>query len=411
MTMRDKKLSIRWKAALAVFTVALLATNSWAAAHEKVLHSFGSGNNGWYPNGVIWDAAGNLYGTTSGAGIYQGGTVFELTPRDGGGWSEKTLHSFGHGTDGVAPVSGLVMDGAGNLYGTTLLGGIHGLGIAFKVSPNGDGTWSEKVLHSFGNGNDAAYVQAGLVLDAAGNLYGTSESGGIHEGGAVFELSPNSDGSWTERVLHSFGSGNDGEFPVAGLIFDNAGNLYGTTLGGGIHLTGTVFELSPNGNGSWSEKVLHHFGHGNDGTDPQASLIFDSAGNLYGTAVGGGSEGQGAVFELSPNGDGSWSEKLLHSFRNIPDGDFPAASLIMDTAGNLYSTTYDGGLHDSGMVFELNPNADGGWTEKSLHSFGGADNDGSHTYAPVVIDAAGNLYGTTQYGGVNGVGVLFEITQ
>jgi uncharacterized repeat protein (TIGR03803 family) len=395
--------------ALAFLSVTLLATGSWAAVHEKVLHNFGSGNNGWYPNGVIWDAAGNLYGTTSGAGIYQGGTVFELTPRDGG-WSEKTLHSFGHGTDGVAPVSGLVMDGAGNLYGTTLLGGIHGLGIAFKVSPNGDGTWSEKVLHSFGNGNDASYVQAGLVLDAAGNLYGTSESGGIHEVGAVFELSPNLDGSWTERVLHSFGNGNDGGFPVAGLIFDNAGNLYSTTLGGGIHYAGTVFEMTPNQNGGWSEKVLHSFGNGNDAAEPEAGLILDSAGNLYGTAGDGGSDGQGAVFELSPAGDGSWSEKVLHNFRNNgTDGTFPTADLIMDTAGNLYSTTYDGGLHGQGMVFELTPNADGGWTEKSLHSFGGG-NDGSRTYAPVVIDAAGNVYGTTEYGGVYTVGVLFEIT-
>ncbi len=204
---------------------------------------------------------------------------------------ETVVHNFGQGDfDGVESFAGLVQDAAGNLYGTTNQGGIQTQGTVFELSPRVGGGWSETVLHSFGNGTAGKYPYAGLIFDSAGDLYGTTANGGIHVGGscylgcgAVFELSPREGGGWTETVLHSFGSGTDGARPEAGLIFDSAGNLYGTTTAGGIHHAGTVFELSPRQGGGYTETVLHSFGNGTDGQYPYAGLLFDAAGNLYGT--------------------------------------------------------------------------------------------------------------------------------
>ena len=411
--MRRKRLSIGLRAALAMFTVALFVTSTWAATQEKVLHSFGNGTDGDFPEaGLISDAAGNLYGTTIGGGIHNSGTVFEAIPQEGGSWTEKVLHSFGNGTDGAIPYAGLILDAAGNLYGTTFEGGIHGYGTVFELSPREGGSWTEKVLHSFNsNGTDGFYPYAGLILDAAGNLYGTTIGGGIHDYGTVFELSPREDGGWTEKVLHSFNS-NDvvGAYPYAGLILDAAGNLYGTTELGGIHKYGTAFELSPTGGGGWTETVLHSFGNGVDGGYPEAGLIFDAAGNLYGTTVYGGIHNSGTVFELTPREGGGWTERVLHSFGNGTDGYEPYACLIFDAAGNLYGTTELGGIHgpDSGTAFELTPREGGGWTEKVLHSFNGTD--GALPLAGLIFDAAGNLYATTSEGGIHNSGTVFEIT-
>jgi len=233
--MRGKRLSIGLKAALAIFLVTLLVTSTWATTNwtEKVLHSFHrNGTDGYTPQAsLIFDAAGNLYGTTVDGGTYRGGTVFELTPQAGGGWTETVLHSFHrNGTDGASPYAGLVLDAAGNLYGTTVDGGTYGRGAVFELTPEAGGGWTEQVLHNFGNGTDGAFPYAGLVLDAAGNLYGTTCQGGTHGRGAVFELTPQAGGGWTDKVLHSFDP-TDGYYPEAGLIFDAAGNLYGTTLG------------------------------------------------------------------------------------------------------------------------------------------------------------------------------------
>jgi uncharacterized repeat protein (TIGR03803 family) len=218
-------------------------------------------------------------------------TVFELTPTAGGGWTEKVLHSFTLNTgDGVGPQAGLVIDAAGNLYGTTVGGGAFDRGSVFELTPGAGGTWTETVLYSFGGG----VPQGSLILDAAGNLYGTTYVGGVYgNGGTVFELRPKAGGGWTKKVLHSFNpnNGKDGHNPVAGLIFDTAGNLYGTTYGGGAHCTGcgTVFELTRTAGGGWKEKILHSFSHNsNDGFDPVAGLILDAAGNLYGTTAYGG---------------------------------------------------------------------------------------------------------------------------
>src|SRR5664279_2548239 len=212
--MRVNKRSIQVMATLAIFITILFATSTWAAAEDTVLHSFSNnGTDGIVPDGgVIFDAAGNLYGTTAGGGTYSKGTVFELTPTAGGGWTEKVLYSFnGNGTDGYAPYSGLVFDAAGNLYGTTEVGGTFNYGAVFELTPAAGGTWTEQVVYSFANnGTDGTVPKAGVIFDAAGNLYGTTSQGGTYTLGALFELTPAAGGTWTEQVLHSFGNGTDG---------------------------------------------------------------------------------------------------------------------------------------------------------------------------------------------------------
>lgn len=280
----------------------------------------------------------------------------------------------------------------------------------------------EQVLYAFQGGNDGGTPGGGLIFDSAGNLYGTTVQGGGSAAcdqipntgcGTVFELSPNGSGGWTETILYSFQGGSDGEFPSSGLIFDHSGNLYGTTGAGGADNTGTVFELSPNSHGGWTETVLYAFGDSPDGADPQG-LIFDGSGNLYGaTAFGGqpecgpdGDDTCGTVFELSPNGSGGWKETIIYSFPSgNSDGAFPNGGLIFDQTGNLYGTSQGGGLGTCtsrlgcGTAFELSPSGSGVWTETVLHSFGTGNSDGWGPEAGLIFDQSGNLYGTTEVGG------------
>jgi uncharacterized repeat protein (TIGR03803 family) len=405
--MQEKRISGGLMAVLVIVATAVHVTS--ALASESLLHNFNVSGNAIHPlSNLIADTAGNRYGTTFQGGAFNHGTVFELTPQQGGGWTEKLLHSFNDdGTDGFSPYGGLILDGAGNLYGTTYYGGSRGYGTVFEMSPNGSGGWTEKKLHNFGNGSDGANPYAGLIFDGVGNLYGTTEYGGSHYGGTVFELSPNGSGGWTEKKLHNFGNGSDGINPIAGLIFDGAGNLYGTA-GGGSYGYGTVFEMSPNGNGGWTEKKLHNFGNGSDGTGPGAGLIFDGAGNLYGTTVRGGSHGYGTVFELMPQQGGNWHEKVLHNFSLDNDGVNPYAGLIFDSGGNLYGTTPDWGRYQSGTVFELMPQQDGSWHERVLHNFDFYNDDAASPNA-LSFDADGNLYGTSYDGGSNDLGTVFQL--
>ena len=327
-----------------------------------VLHSFGpGGKTGAHPvAGLVRDSAGNLYGTTSGGGSFSEGTVFEL-PKQG---KFKIVHNFSAGSDGSYPAAPMIFDASGNLYGTTVYGGTSecadGLGqpcgVIFKIDPNG----KETVPYRFARpkrGGDFPY--AGLIQDSSGNFYGTTLKGGADNLGTVFKF----DTSHHETALYSF-HGLDGEGPFAGLVQDANGNLYGTTAGGGnfgLGVFGTVFKIDPQGN----ETVLYNFTGGADGASPYGTLIMDAAGNLYGTtAVGGqnngidcfGGEGCGVVFKLDPSGN----ETVLHSFTET-DGATPEAGLIMDSAGNLYGTTDLGGLLNDtcpggcGVVFKITP--------------------------------------------------------
>jgi len=337
-----------------VFELMPKAGGGWT---ETVLHNFkNNGRDGEGPYaGLIFDAAGNLYGTTASGGNYGVGTVFELTPKAGGGWTEKVLHNFENsGKKGNTPYAGLIFDAAGNLYGTTVSGGYYGVGTVFELTPQAGGGWTETVLHNFKNNTEQGNtLYGGLIFDGAGNLYGTTVNGGYYGVGTVFKLTPKAGGGWTETVLHNFDdNGTDGYSPYASLIFDAAGNLYGATTEGGNGY-GTVFELTPKAGGGWTEKVLYRF-NGLDGLEPYASLIFDAAGNLYGTTVAGGTQGYGTVFELTYTGGGDWGEQVLYNF-NGRDGSIPYGSLIFDAAGNLYGTTTSGGHYGVGTVFEIIP--------------------------------------------------------
>jgi uncharacterized repeat protein (TIGR03803 family) len=380
------------------------------------------------PSGNLYGTT--IFGGTSfeEGGAYGYGTVFELRPKAGGGWAEKVLYSFCSLTnciDGDYP-SGLIFDTSGNLYGTTSEGGAYGGGTVFELTPKAAGGWAEKVLYSFNaNSTDGYGSLAGLVFDASGNIYGTTYFGGASGNGTVFELMPKADSGWVEKVLYSFNGGTDGNGVNAGLIIDALGNLYGTTSEGGTHYAGTVFRLTHKADGRWTEKILHNFGYynGKDGSTPNGSLILDARGNLYGTTYFGGDRicdgyGCGAVFELTPKAGGSWTETVLHNFNaNGKDGYYPQANLIFDASGNLYSTTYEGGgyicgYYTCGTAFELTPKAGGGWTEKVLHRFcsPATCGDGIFPLSGLIFDASGNLYGTTAAGGAYGFGAVFEIT-
>jgi len=392
-----------------VLAVVICLASSAGAAQYKLLHKL-RGQVGRKPAaGLILDAAGNLYGTTVGGGVYGRGTVFELSPTPSGPWTENVLYSF-KGKKGSHPYAGVISDSAGNLYGTTLWGGkTKWDGMVFELSRNPDSSWKETVLHSFEGGTDAEFPRSAVVFDAQGNLYGATPGGDGWPNGKVFKLAPNPDGTWTETTLYTFAGGADGCGSYGDLIIDAADNLYGTTSGYGS-CSGTVFELAPNPDGTWTKSTIHNFAGGNDGSYPYAGVIMDAKGNLYGTTEQGGrgkhSWGYGTAFMLTPNPDGSWKETLLHRF-SLEDGSDPVASLAMDAAGNLYGTTRAGGVYGYGTVFKLSANPDGSWKRIKLHSFHGPD--GANPEGKLILDTAGNLYGTT-YAGGRGNGVVFEIT-
>lgn len=443
--MHSNKSTIHLVAACAVLVgFVASAAPALAASKERVLYSFCSASNcvdGAHPDPtLIFDTVGNLYGTTFNGGARGYGSVFQLA-LENGTWTEKVLHSFcsaGPCTDGENPIAGLIFDVSGNLYGTTYLGGAYGGGTVIQLSPGANNTWTEKVLYSFCSTNnclDGAEPRGGLIFDGTGNLYGTTSMGGAGAGcngygcGTVFKLSPGANGTWTETVLHTFGNGEDGTRPWASLVFDTSGNLYGTTITGGVYPDGgygTAFRLAPGSNGTWTETVLHSFGNIGDGVGPVASLVFDATGNLYGTTTGRnhvgpcGIWGCGTVFRLEAGADGKWEEKVLHAF-NGKDGNAPWVGLIFDKAGNLYGTTVLGGNVDCklcskghGTAFQLTPGGNGKWKENVLYRFCSAGSHcrgGGKPAAGLIVDAAGNLYGTATMGGAHrGGGTVFEIT-
>jgi uncharacterized repeat protein (TIGR03803 family) len=326
--------------------------------------------------------------------------------------TEKVLYSFGASPDGNGPVSGLAFDRAGNLYGTTAGGGANGAGAVFELTPAGGGKWNESVIYSFTGKTDGMVPLGGVIVDDSGNLYGTT-SRGASGSGTVFSLIPGAGGKWKLKVLHTF-IGTTGGVPSAGLIFDTAGNLYGTTAEGGSHEFGSVFELAPQANGKWAHKGIHSFNNnGHDGTDPLAALTLDAAGNLYGTTYAGGTHTYGIVFQLTPGSNGKWTEKILHAFNagNGHDGAAPDSPIVIDSSGNLFGTTTGGGKDKFyGVVFELTLNSSGKWQERILHAFTDGK-DGGEPNAGLTLDASGNFYGTAATGGAGGGGVFKETLQ
>jgi uncharacterized repeat protein (TIGR03803 family) len=359
-----------------VFEMSPAGNGTWTIQY---IYNFRSVPDGQYPIGaLVMDSLGNLYGTTSEGGSqlcsdgyndFGCGTVFELSPSGlADEWKETILHNFNAGAgDGYLPLAGLTMDPAGKLYGTTAEGGGQGVslgGTVFEVGRSAAGQWNEKVVHRFGTGADGLSPRCALILDKAGNLYGTTASGGgVSQMGTVFELTHTTSG-WREQILLNFNSdrsGTSGNSPAAGLVSDRMGNLYGTTIYGGTLGFGNVFELQPTKDGGWSERVLHSFSQQDSGGYfPQAPLVLDSAGNLYGVMFTGGSGigRAGTVFRLNRSANSPWTETVLHSFQNsASDGINPNSGLALDSIGNLYGETQSGGAGGSGAgtIFVITP--------------------------------------------------------
>jgi uncharacterized repeat protein (TIGR03803 family) len=390
---------------LPVFAFALISTLLLASARpaqaqtETILYHFNCGFGGCNTYaGVVLDQQGNLYGTTGDGGNYGLGTVYKLSPTG----TFTALYSFCSAimcTDGVGPVGGVVLDAEGNFYGTTAEGGGYKNGVVYKLTPAG----TETVLHDFGCQTDGCRPFAAVVLDKEGNVYGTA-AGGAHGAGVVFKITP----SGKFKTLYSFCSlancadGANGQ--PYGVVLDSKGNLYGATSSGGAYNYGAVFKLSRSG----TETVLHSFAaNGEDGYSPAAGVILDSKDNVYGTTQMGGTTGFGTVFEVTAAG----TETILHSFAGGEEGISPEGSLVFDTKGNLYGTTYYGGSFGFGTVFELTPSG----VETTLHSFARNPNGYSPFGTGLTIDASGNLYGTTEYGRKNAkcgpinCGVVYKI--
>ncbi len=362
------------------------------ASNYKLLYSFRCAPDGDYPaGGLVQDPSGNLYGTTNIGGEFGYGTVFKLSTSG----IETVLHSFaGPPDDAAYPYSGApVLDSAGNVYGTTWAGGEYSEGAVYRVTPKG----AEKVLYSFTGGSDGAAPYGGMAVDSAGDLFGTASQGGAFGQGVVFELTPNG----TETVLHSFSNSPDGADPSGDLVRDSSGNLFGTTQDGGAYSAGTVFEVTSSG----EESPLHSFvGYPVDGAYPfGGGLLRDPSGNLYGVAVGGGTNSAGVVFEVNS----ADKESVLFDFNGGTTGQNPFDGLAEDSAGNLYGTTGGGGLggtgcpgHGCGLLFELSPSGQ----ETVLHNF---SIDDGYPVAGVVRAPTGDLYGTLEIGGTSGCGAVF----
>jgi uncharacterized repeat protein (TIGR03803 family) len=387
---------------IVVFTFLLFSVSSGLAGNEKVLYSFAGGTDGSQPlfAGVIFDQSGNLYGVTAFGGLYNQGTVFQLTPSPGGTWTETVLHSFTGGPDGAQPMGGLITDGAGNIYGTAAYGGAPNCGTVFALSPSvSGGDWTYTVLHAFiPLSDDGCSPQADLMYD--GGIYGTTAGGGHTNQGTVFWMST-SGGGYTNAYF----TRNGGADPFGGL---NSWG-FGATCLGGKQNQGVIYTLAYH-----AETIRTFTVGGKAGTCPLGDLLTVGQYDMYGITWLGGAGGGGTVYHFSPNPksrfrpETTWVLSVLHSFPSFEgDGIYPTAGLTADSAGNLYGTTSAGKTSD-GIVFELTPGAKNKWTETVLYSFSGPD--GSSPTSNLVFDNAGNLYGTTQKGGAYNQGVVYEVT-
>jgi len=393
--------AVRFALILAFLLVGSLGQSAQSQTQTyKVIHNFTVSDGATPYAGPILDGSGNVYGTTYLGGSDANGTVYELA-RHGSSWVFRSLHSFAAGGDGAGPGFGSLAINSGALFGTTEGGG--NFGTAFEVMRASPGfsvpqAWKETVVHTFGVGKDGAQPLNGVVFDAAGNFYGTTSLGGADGSGTVFEVK-RSGKKWIESVIHSFKGAN----PVAGVTLDAHGNLYGTTSFGGPAGDGVVFKLSHSGS-DWKETVLYDFLGGSDGQYPVGGLVFDKAGNLYGSTFQGGANGGGTVYKLARSAKG-WKLTTLYSFSG---GAGPYNKLTFDAKGNIYGTTNGDGAHGDGSVFKLS-RSNGVWKFTDLYDFT-SGSDGGLPYGSVAVDAHGNIFGTATVGGSDNQGVVFEIT-
>lgn len=437
---KEKKMCSTFLVAAILFAMAIVPSVA-SAQTEKVIHQFAL-TDGADPNGALLiDSAGNIYGATATGGTSTAcesgcGVVFEISPISGGGSHYRVIHEFASGDDGATPRTSLSMDASGRIYGTTMYGGGStsedcptGCGTVFVLTPSSNGVWKESILHHFEAITDGRVPIDGVSIDAAGNLYGVTEFSLNSTGyiGQVYEISPNGT-KWTFKTLHNFLPATDGYYPLGSVVLDSEGNLYGTTQFGAESAgcynqgCGIIYELSPGSNGTWTESILYEFPSldGPDGSIPSGRITRDAEGNIYGTTEYGGENasacpqsGCGTAFKLS-NVAGTWQLTTLHSFGQGADGREPIGPVTLDSAGNVYGTTQYGGSSGRGTswgnVFELSPNA-GNYTYKSLHVFNNVAG-GQIPWAGVTLDAQGDLWGTTFYGGSSngdGYGVVFEL--
>jgi len=387
----------------------IFAGGARAASKEKVIYSFTGQSDGSDPSSPLTiDSTGNLFGSAASSNY---GVLFRLSPRANGQWEEIPFYSFEGGSNGAYPNGGIVLGANGTFFGVTAGGGANSQGTVFElILPSAR---QLVVLYTFQQESNQGTTPNSLIRDQAGNLYGTTLTGGGEGLGTVFELSPGSGGSWIYEEIFTFSYGGSyaqyGAYPYGVLTMDAAGNLYGTTYEGGVYGGGAVFELTNTGQG-WKESLLYNFTGGDNGDSPLAGVVFDSQGNLYGTTLSGGQDEVGTVFQLTPT-QGGWDHQVLYSFTGGLDGGSPYyGSLALDAAGNLFGTTRYGGEAQLGTVFKLtrSPHSHK-WNETVLHSFAGAP-DGVNPIFGLVLDPAGNLYGTTPAGGINDLGAVFEIT-
>lgn len=393
---------------LRFFAMSFLATvfagcPAWAQGSYSVIYNFdANGPGAWQPwSGVVVNP-GMVIGTTEWGGDYGSGTVYALFQTNNGTWSYATLHSFSYGDPGEAPITTLVQDRNYRLYGT-------GVEQIFQLYPTALLSRLFTPIYDFTGGNDGDCADyCSVSMDSAGNLWGATPEGGADGAGVVFKVD-----SSGYHVIYTFSGGADGGWGIGSMAFDAQGNVYGTTAQGGAYNGGVAYRLSPTGDPStYTYTKLHDFGNGDDGAGPWGGIILGHDGNLYGTTEGGGSNFSGAVFQMTPNGDGTWSENVIHSFAvDGTDGYQPLAPPTMDSAGNLYGTTVEGTSSDGfGTVYKLT-NSSGSWTESIVHDFQGEPNDGAWPFSPVTIDSSGNIFGTTTQGGpYNNWGVVWEIT-
>jgi uncharacterized repeat protein (TIGR03803 family) len=396
--------AVRLTAAFAFVTI--VAGSISATSTEQIVYNFsGNVDGGNAATALVFDKAGNAYGTTVTGGKANCGTVFELTPVKGG-FRESVLFSFGCSASGKAPHGGVTRDAAGNLYGTTVAGGSggactgDGCGLVFEISGR-----AEKILYNFTGKNDGFGPGGALVFDKAGNLYGTAPDGGTHGAGTVFQLSP-SGSNWKFSVIHDFDGGAGGGVGSLGpLLLDKAGNVYGVTEIGGAYGAGLAYKLALAKSGQWPFASLYDFKGAPDAASPYGGLTPDGSGNLFGTTYYGGARNTGSVFELSPSG-GTYQESVVYNFRGGMDGSAPTSALLIDSARNLYGTTSAGGGSscDCGTVFKLSAAG----KETVLHRFG-RSSDGSYPYYGMTPDAAGNLFGSTVAGGLHNQGTIFKL--